>query len=341
MLSSSLPSPTWYERLPKVELHLHLEGALPIQALWELVQKYDGNRSIGSLDELRSRFVYRDFPHFLDLWIWKNQYLREYEDFTFLAETTARDLVRQNVQYAEVFFSPTDFANHGLEVQPLARAIRSGLERVPQVEIALIADLVRSEAQRAERTLSQVYEVRNAGIIGVGIGGNELGYPPEAFAAVYRRARALGFHTTAHAGEGAGPNSIWGALNSLEVERIGHGTRAGEDPALLDFLRERRIPLEMCPQSNVCTGVVPSIEAHPIRRFFNLGLLVTVNTDDPTMFNNRLAQEYQQLVKKLGFSPEDVHMLLRNAIEASWLPAERKESLAAQLSDSIQNLAFQ
>lgn len=321
-------SPDWYERLPKVELHLHLEGALPLPTLWTLAQKYGTDPTLTSLDDLRRRFIFRDFPHFIETWIWKNQFLREYEDFTFFAEATARDLAAQNIRYAEVHFAPGGFASYGLEVPRLAEAIRAGLAKVPEIEITLIADLIRnSDLECAARTLSEINEVREAGIIGVGIGGPEQGYPPEPFAALYDEARRLGFHTTAHAGEAAGAESIWGALRGLQVERIGHGTRAFEDPLLLDYLREARIPLEMCPLSNVCTAVVPSLEEHPIRRYHDMGLLVTVNTDDPMMFNNSLAQEYYSLVERLGFSSDDVRDLILNGVRASWLSSERKESM--------------
>jgi len=196
------------------------------------------------------------------------------------------------------------------------------------VEIALIADLVRDfGAEQAARTLAQAHEARETGIIGVGIGGSEQDYPPEPFAHVYRQARELGFHTTAHAGEAAGAPSIWGALRSLEAERIGHGTRAYEDPRLLDTLAERRIPLEMCPLSNVRTGVTPSIEAHPIRDYFRRGMLVTANTDDPKMFHNSLAEEYCLLVERLGFSKDELREVILNGIRASWLPEARKQRL--------------
>lgn len=325
-----LSSPDWYERLPKVELHLHLEGALPLPTLWALAQKYGTDPTLTSLEELRRRFTFRDFPHFIETWIWKNQFLREYEDFTFFSEATARDLRAQNIRYAEVHFAPSGFAEYGLEVPRLTEAIRAGLAKVPEIEITLIADLIRnSDLERAARTLAEVNEVRQAGIIGVGIGGPEQGYPPERFAALYEEARRLDFHTTAHAGEAAGADSIWGALRSLQVERIGHGTRAFEDPLLLDYLLKARIPLEMCPLSNVCTAVVPSLEAHPIRRYYEMGLLVTVNTDDPMMFNNSLAQEYRMLVERLSFTPDDVRDLILNGVRASWLPLERKEAMLA------------
>jgi adenosine deaminase len=314
-----------------VELHLHLEGALPLEALWKLVQKYDPG-SLSSIDALRQRFTYRDFPHFLETWVWKNQYLRSYEDFTLLASATARDLARQNVRYAEIFFSPNDFARHGLTASGLAQAIRSRFARVPRIDLALVADLVRSTPiDEAQRLLDELYECRAQGILGIGIGGAERSYPPEPFAPVYQRARQLGFHTTAHAGEGAGAQSIWGAVRALSAERIGHATRAWEDPSLVETLRQRQIPLEMCPLSNLRTAVVPALRDHPIRRYFDLGLLVTVNTDDPMMFNNSLAAEYRQLVEQLDFTPAEIHALILNAVRASWLPEERKRSLRKQL----------
>jgi adenosine deaminase len=320
----------WFERIPKVELHLHLEGAIPYPALWDLVQKYGGDPSLPDLAALKKKFVFRDFPHFIEMWVWKNQFLREYEDFTFIAEAVARDLANQNIRYAEAFFSPIDFARHGLHVQPLTEAIRAGLSRVPEIDVALIADFDRSFGpHNAARTLAEVCEVRNLGVIGVGIGGLEQQYPPELFADVYAEARAMGFHTTAHAGEAAGTASIWGALRALHVERIGHGVRAEEDPALLDYLVEHAIPLEMCPLSNVRTGVVKSLDEHPARRYFERGILVTISTDDPKMFGNTLAEEYALLEQRLGFPRSDIRSLILNSIRAAWLPDIQKERLSA------------
>jgi adenosine deaminase len=321
----------WFERVPKVELHLHLEGAIPLDALWELVEKHGGDPSIPDLEALERRFEYRDFPHFIETWIWKNGFLREYQDFTFIAEAVARDLAGQNIRYVEAFFSPTDFARHGLETQKLAEAIRTGLDRVPRVEVALVADLVRDGGPaRAAVTLAQVKEVQNLGVVGIGIGGSEQAFPPEPFAEVYEEARRLGFHTSAHAGEAAGAESVWGAIRSLGVDRIGHGTRAEEDGALLDYLAEHKIPLEMCPISNLCTGVVPCFEAHPVRRYFERGIVVAINTDDPKMFGNSLAEEYQRLEDRLGFSRDEVRTLILQGIRASWLPEGRKAQLGEE-----------
>lgn len=255
------------------------------------------------LDALKRKFKFQNFPHFLENWAWKNRFLREYEDFTFIAEAVATDLARQNIRYVEIFFSPSDFADHGLKTQKLVEAIRNGLSLVKGIEIFLIADMVRNYGpEKAAITLAEVNEVRNLGIIGIGIGGAEHQYPPELFESVYKEARRLGFYTSAHAGEAMGAESIWGAIRSLRVDRIGHGSKAEEDETLLDYLAEHQIPLEMCPLSNVRTGVVKSIEDHPVKRYFERGIIVTINTDDPKMFGNSLAEEYQLLEEKLGFS---------------------------------------
>ncbi len=320
----------WLDRIPKVELHVHLEGAIPLPALWRLVRKYGGDPSVPTETALAERFAYRDFPHFIDTWVWKNGFLRELEDFTFVAEAVARDLAAQRVRYAEAFYSPGDFARHGLATQGLTAAIRAGLDRVPEVRVALVADLIRDFGpERGRRTLHEVAEVRSLGVVGIGIGGSEHAFPPEPWAGVYEEARALGFRTSAHAGEAAGAASVWGALRALRVDRIGHATRAVEDPALLDFLAERQVPLELCPLSNVRTGVVRSLAEHPIRRYRERGLWVTVNSDDPKMFHTSLAGEYRALCETFGFGGDDIRALVLAAARATWLPEPERARLVA------------
>ncbi len=323
--------PEWFDRVPKVELHLHLEGAIPHDALWELIRKYGGDTTVPDLEALERKFRYRDFPHFIETWVWKNGFLREYEDFTLIAAAVARDLASQNIRYAEAFYSPSDFFRHGLETQKLTEAIRAGLSRIPQTEIALVADLCRDRGpETAASQLDELGETRGMGVVGITIGGSEQDYPPEPFAKVYEQARGVGLRTSAHAGEAAGPESVWGAIRVLNVERIGHGTRAIEDERLLDYLAEKRIPLEVCPLSNVRTNVVASIDLHPVREFFERGLAVTINTDDPKMFGNSLAEEYHLLEQHLGFSRDETRALILEGIHASWLPEHRKRQLTEQ-----------
>ncbi|MBC8346816.1 MAG: adenosine deaminase [Candidatus Marinimicrobia bacterium] len=319
---------SWYDRIPKVELHLHLEGAIPLDALWTLIQKYGGDSSVQNINALQDKFQFRDFSHFLENWAWKNSFLREYEDFTFISEAIAKDLSNQNLKYVEAFFSPVDFEMSGLHPSRIAESIRTGLSKVSGIEVSLIVDLVRdTKIKKAENFLDQIYEVKELGIIGIGIGGAEHDFPPSRFKDIYQKARHYDFRTTAHAGEAAGADSIWGAIRKLKVDRIGHGTRAFEDESLLDYLAEHQIPLEMCPISNVCTGVIQNIESHPIKEFINRGLAVTVNTDDPKMFNNSLAEEYMNLEKIFELSRKEIQRLILQGIKSSWQSENKKNKL--------------
>ena len=324
----------WLDKLPKAELHLHLEGAIPLDALWALIQKYGGDPSVPTETHLRQRLTYSDFPDFIETWIWKNSFLRTYDDFSFIAEKVAQDLLRQNILYAELFFSPSRFADRGLTTIGLAKAIRSGLGRVSGCEIWLIADLVRDHGPiQAAITLTEVATARHYGIVGIGIGGSEHKFPPEPFAELYAEARRLGFKTSAHAGEASGANSVRGAIDSLLVDRIGHATRAEEDPQLMQLLADRQIPIELCPLSNVATGVIASITDHPVRRYWDRGLLVTVNTDDPGMFHNRLVDEYAHLVELFHFELNEIRELVLNALRSSWRPEKISQPLLELFSN--------
>jgi adenosine deaminase len=323
----------WFDQVPKAELHLHLEGAIGLPALWDIIQAHGGDRAVPDVEALRQRFVYRDLAHFLETWSWKNRFLRTYGDFAYAAEAVARDLVAQNIRYAELFYSPADFRQHGLTATRLTAAIRQGLRRVERaggVEVSLVADLVRDYGPDAAwETLHEVAEVADQGVVGVGIGGTERRFPPEPFAAVYERARQLGFRTSAHAGEAAGPPSVWGALEVLRVDRLGHGTRAVEDPALVERLAASGVTVECCPLSNLRTGVVPSLAEHPIQRLRHQGVSVTVSTDDPVMFGHTLAEEYRQLQMSHGLTRDELRDLVLESVRAAWLPAPRRAQLEA------------
>jgi adenosine deaminase len=342
-IQGSQVTAAYFARLPKVELHLHLEGAIPLPSLWQLVEKYGGDPAVPDVSALASKFVYRDFQHFIETWVWKNQFLREYEDFRFISAAVAGDLAAQNIVYAEVFYSPGDCGSRGLEPQKITEAVRQGIDSVPGIEIALITDLVRDYGpEHGGRTLEAIREVRDAlGVIGIGIGGSEHRCPPEPFAPIYERARALGFRTTAHAGEASGPESVWGAVRALKVDRIGHGTTVVQDPALMAHLAENRIPLELCPISNLRTGVIPSIDHHPIRIYLDRGIPLSINTDDPKLFNNSLAEEYFALHTDLGFSIPEIHSLIKQGVTSSWLPEERKQELLQRISREIDSMSGQ
>lgn len=322
--------PDVFDLAPKVELHLHLEGAIPVEALWQLVQRY-GDPETPSLEAISSRFEYRDFAHFIETWQWMLPFIRTTDDWTAVAEAVARSLAAQNIVYAEASISPTDFRRHGLPVAEIATAVRRGLDRVAGTRVNLLVDLVRDTGpERCARTLEQVIEVApEAGIVGITIGGSEHDFPPGPFTGVYRRAGEAGLGRTAHAGEAGGPENVWTALNELGVDRIGHGVRAVEDPALVDHLVDRQVPLEVCPTSNLRTGVVSAWGSHPVIELIERGARVTINSDDPTYFECSLAGDLRRVA---SLTELDVERHTRYAIDASFADAATKRRLSEDVA---------
>ena len=322
------------QEIPKVELHLHLEGAIPLETIFKLIQRAGGEQSIKNLDDLSKKLTYTDFTNFIDVWTWKNTFIREEEDFEEIAYRVLESLSKQNVKYVEAFYSPGDFWRVDLSVQGITEYLIKGKETAYRdfgIQSELIIDLIRDHGpERSMQYLEEVTPYLGKGVIGIGLGGSEQSFPAEPYALVYKEARDRGFRLTAHAGEAAGANSIWAAVEKLGVERIGHGVRANEDSELISLLKERQIPLEMCVISNVKTGVCSSIEVHPIKQYFQQGLMVTVNSDDPTMFNTTISQEYLVLVQKLGFTISDLKRLSLNGIDASFMPDENKKLMRSQ-----------
>ena len=325
---------TWFEEMPKVELHLHLEGAIPLPALFELMGKYGGDESVQTLQDLERKFQFRDFPHFIENWIWKSQFIRDYDDISFYAEAVATDLAAQNIVYCEAFYTAQNqMMTSGLSYYGITEAVRKGLDKVPGIHVNLLADMGRDLGpDRAEEILPLIHEARELGILGGGIGGSEQAFPPQPFRKFFEDARNLGLRTTAHAGEAAGADSVWGAVRELQVERIGHGTRAVEDDDLVEYLCETKIPIDLCPISNLRTGAVASLQEHPVRRYFDQGLVLSINTDDPKMFHNSLADEYQSLAEVHSFTNDEIKALTLTAVQSSFLSDSEKERLRDQLT---------
>ena len=326
----------WVAQLPKVELHIHLEGAVPLDDLWTLYRSRHSHSDL-TLGEFTEKFAYTDFGHFLEMWNWMNSFVTRIDDFSFMAESFANYLVDQRVVYAEAFFSPSDFRGTGLGADEIAVALRQGLDRVPGTRVALIADMVRGRSNEAmQTTLDQVTDVRDdAGVIGIGLGGNEGRFPASLHADIWAEAAKRGFQTTAHAGEAGGPGSVTDAIERLNVTRVGHGVQAVDDPAVLAYVAEHQIALEVCPWSNVRTKVVDSIADHPIRRLFDAGALVTLNSDDPAFFDTSLSAEYATLHEQFGFSESEILTVAKNAVTASWAD----ERFKTQLHSMIDNYA--
>ena len=326
--------PDVFDLAPKVELHLHLEGAIPPAALWQLVQAY-GDPATPSLEAIIERFEYRDFAHFIETWQWMLPFIRTSDDWTAVAEAVARSLAAQHIVYAEASISPTDFRQHELSVAEIATAVRRGLDRVEGTQVNLLVDLVRDTGPEwCARTLEDVIEVApEAGIVGITIGGSEHDFPPGPYADVYRRAGEAGLGRTVHAGEAGGPENVWTALNELGVDRVGHGVRAVEDPALVDHLVARQVPLEVCPTSNIRTGVVGSWETHPVIELIERGARVTINSDDPTYFECSLAGDLRQVA---ALTDLDVERHTRYAIDASFADEATRRRLSAEVADRWQ-----
>jgi adenosine deaminase len=328
------------DKIPKVELHFHLEGAIPINAIYELIRKYDRNSSIKDISDIEQLYCYKDFPHFIKTWHWQSRYIRSYEDFNFIAEKIAENLVRQNIKYVEANITPADFANqHGLIREKIVEAIRNGLDKYKdRVEVNLIYDFNRDLGPEfALEQLKTVLDIRDLGVVGVGLGGQEHLFPSHLYQEVFLKAQENELHTTFHAGEYAGPESIWAALKICKVERIGHGTSAIKDEALLACLKENQTHIELCPVSNVRTRVVKSIKDHPIKKYYKMGLNISINSDDPTMFNTSLNNEYTTLINELDFSFYDIKRCIEMAINSSWCSIQKKEYLLNELNNYFNN----
>ncbi|MGA7574407.1 MAG: adenosine deaminase [Terriglobales bacterium] len=311
--------------LPKAELHLHLEGSIEPSTLLELRLRHGMEGA--SLAEVEQFYSYSDFKGFLATFKDVTGHLRAPEDYELITYRLMERLKGQNILHAEVIVSAgvclwrkQDFA-----------AIFEGLERGRQrgekefgVSVLWIFDAIRQfGADKAQPVLDLAIQFRDRNVVAFGIGGDERAGPPEWFAGVYARAAEHGLHLTAHAGESAGPDSVWGALN-LKAERIGHGLTAGQDAELIEELAERQIPIEICVTSNLRTGCCAELAQHPVRSYFDQGLMLTLNSDDPAMFRTSLVQEYALVQEAFGFTDEHLRELARNSFEASYLGAERK-----------------
>ncbi|HUK23432.1 MAG TPA: adenosine deaminase [Terriglobales bacterium] len=310
--------------LPKAELHLHLEGAIAPATLIELRQRRGKESSLAEIEQL---YRYDDFNGFLMAFKTVTEDLQTPGDYELITYRMMERLHAQSVMHAEVYVSvgvclwrKQDFAAifEGLE-----RGRRRG-ERDFGISLLWIFDAVRQFGPGAAREVFELaVRYRDQHVAGVGIGGDEKKAPPELFRDAYAFAAENGLHLTAHAGESAGPESIWGALN-LRAERIGHGLTADQDPELVEELSARQIPVEICLTSNMKTGCCQSLAGHPVRRFFDQGMMITLNSDDPAMFGTSLAREYQLAQDNFGFTDEHLRELARNSFEASFLPAEKK-----------------
>ena len=322
------PPSAFIRSLPKAELHLHLEGSIEPPTLLELKRRR--STSAVTLEEVEQLYSFKDFTGFLLAFKAVTELLRTPEDYELIVYRLMERLKAENVLHAEVYVSVGVCLWRKQDFDSILEGLERGRERGEKdfgVSVLWIFDAVRHFGPEAAQKVAEVavrYKDRN--VVGFGIGGDEQRAAPELFREVYAYCTNQGLRLTAHAGESAGPESIWGALN-LRIERIGHGLTAGRDPELVEELAKRQIPIEVCLTSNLLTGCCSSPAEHPVRRYFDHGLMVTLNTDDPAMFRTSLSLEYQLAQRDFGFTDEHLRELARNSFEASFLPAERKLEL--------------
>jgi aminodeoxyfutalosine deaminase len=326
---------TWLRSLPKTELHLHLEGTVTPETLVELSQRNDDQPM--TLEEARALYHYTDFTGFLLAFKAVSERLRTPEDYELITYRMLQRLAAQGVVHAEAYVSVgVVYYWRRIEFEPLFHAMEAGRVRAEQefgITLYWIFDAVRHFGpEEAARVFRKAAELRPEwpSIVGIGIGGDERRTGAEPFRELFQEARDAGLRLTAHAGETMGPESIWAALN-IGAERIGHALSAQLDPDLMEVLAERQVPLEICVTSNLRTGCCPTLEEHPVRRYFDAGLMVTLNSDDPAMFESDLQDEYRVAHDAFGFTAEHLRELAANSIEASFLPAVRKVALLHQI----------
>jgi len=310
--------------LPKAELHLHLEGAIQAATLLELKHRHGQS---GSLAEVEKLYRYSDFDSFLMAFKAVTEHLRSPEDYELITYGLMQQLKEENILHAEIYVSVGVCLWRNQDFPAIFEGLERGRQRGERdfgISVLWIFDAVRHfGAEAAQKVFELAVRYRDRNVIAVGIGGDEQKTKPELFRDSYAYAADNSLHLTAHAGETAGPVSIWGAIN-LRAERIGHGLTAAQDPDLVEELAQRQVPIEICITSNVRTGCCKTVSEHPVKQYFDHGLMITVNTDDPAMFGTTLSHEYQLAQQAFAFTDEHLRELARNSFEASFLPAEKK-----------------
>ena len=318
--------------LPKAELHLHIEGTLEPELMFELAGRNRVRLPYGSVDELRRAYVFSDLQSFLDLYYAGCQVLLKEQDFYELTSAYLSRAAGQGIRHAEIFFDPQTHTDRGVPFETVIggihRALEDGRDRL-QITSGLIPCFLRHlSAESAMQTLEEALPYRDW-ILGVGLDSSEVGHPPSKFRTVFDRAREAGLHTVAHAGEEGPPAYIWEALDLLNAQRIDHGVRCAEDPRLVGRLVEEQTPLTVCPLSNVKLRVFPNLREHNLKQLLDRGLLVTVNSDDPAYFGGYVGDNFQATATALGLDRDQLLTLARNSFTASFLPDEQKRNYLA------------
>ncbi len=332
--AAAVDLPGFIAGLPKAELHVHHVGSASPRIVAELAARHPG-RVPADLDELRAFFDFRDFAHFIEVYLSVVDLVRTPEDVRTLTYEVARDLAGQQVRYAELTCTPFTSVAVGVPIEGYTEALedaRVAAERELGVVLRFVYDIPgESGIPAADATLEYALRHRPEGLVGFGLGGPEVGVPRPQFAPHFDRARAAGLRSVPHAGETTGPQTVWDALEHLGAERIGHGTSAAQDPALLAHLAERGIALEVCPSSNVATRAVASLAEHPLPAFVAAGVRVTIGSDDPPMFATTLNREHEIAADLLGLDQAGLAELAREGVRASFAPEDVRTRVLGEI----------
>ncbi len=337
---------SYLRAMPKVELHVHLEGSIQPETLLTLARRNNVPLPFNTVEALREWFRFEDFPHFVEIYVAISNCLKSAADIELITREFLIGQAAQNIVHSEATYTALTINQlTGLDFETQLAAInraRAWARETLGVSMALITDIAR-EVPPEQGGISADWAVAGfgRGVDAFGLGGYEVGHPPTKHAAAFDRARAAGLPSIPHAGETEGPASIWAAVRRLGARRIGHGVRCLEDPALVDELRARQIPLEVCPTSNVCLGVAPSLDSHPLPKLIDAGLYVTLNSDDPPLFNTTLNDEFVSCARVFGFDAATMEQLSLNALRASLLPPEQRHVLERRFIGDFARLRAQ
>ncbi len=320
--------------IPKAELHLHIEGTLEPELMFALAERNGIALPFESLDAVRAAYEFSNLQSFLDIYYAGAAALVTAEDFFDLAMAYLRRACSDGVRHVEMFFDPQTHTARGVAMGTVIDGLTAACARAEE-ELGLSSGLIlcflrHLSPREAMATLEAALPHRER-LLGVGLDSSEVGHPPEQFADVFACAREAGLRAVAHAGEEGPPAYVWGALRALGVERIDHGVRSMEDPDLVAHLAERRIPLTVCPLSNVKLRVVDRLEDHMLPRMLAAGLVVSINSDDPAYFGGYVGENYAAAAERLDLSIDDLATIARNSFSSSFLPADRKEALVAEV----------
>jgi len=333
--------------IPKTEIHVHLEAMATAETVWRLIERHKLSiPGIATRRDLERRFKVRSLDEFVDLFISVIQNsFRSAEDLVLVLGDAREYLRRNNIRYAEIFLAPSKLLMNGISFEAMMASLDDASDRMEHedaIDVRFIVDVSRSfGVDNARRNLELTLKHRARSVIGIGLGGAEATGPARDYAEVFARAADHGLQVVAHAGEDTGPESIWDAIRFLKVSRIGHGVSAIQDEALMTYLAEHRIPLEVCPTSNLFTRkYVSRLADHPIRPFFDRGLQVTVNTDDPMIFAVELVDEYMNLLDEGLFKVDEVMTLIRNGLFATFMPAADKAERWREIAKLVDARGF-